>query len=427
VLFRSVSFVIAAIACGLAALCYAEFASTVPVAGSAYTFSYATFGEFVAWIIGWDLILEFAVAAAVVAKGWSSYLGTVFGFGGGITEVGAVQLDWGALLIIAFVTAILAWGTKLSAGVSLAITVIKVSVVLLVVAVGAFYIKAENYSPFIPPAESGSGGSGSEQSLFSLLTGAEGSHYGWYGLLAGASIVFFAFIGFDIVATTAEETKNPQRDVPRGILSSLAIVTVLYVAVAIVVSGMVNYTELRDAETQNLATAFSLNGVDWAAKVISIGALAGLTTVVIVLVLGQTRVLFAMSRDGLLPRPLARTGKHGTPVRITLLVGAVVAVTASVFPIDKLEEMVNIGTLFAFVLVSAGVIVLRRTRPDLPRGFRAPWVPVLPVLAILACVWLMLNLTGLTWIRFGIWMAIGVVVYFLYGRRHSLVGNRAGG
>ncbi|MGE4024600.1 amino acid permease [Mycolicibacterium sp.] len=423
----SVSFVIAAIACGLAALCYAEFASTVPVAGSAYTFSYATFGEFVAWIIGWDLILEFAVAAAVVAKGWSSYLGTVFGFGGGITEVGAVQLDWGALLIIAFVTAILAWGTKLSAGVSLAITVIKVSVVLLVVAVGAFYIKAENYSPFIPPAESGSGGSGSEQSLFSLLTGAEGSHYGWYGLLAGASIVFFAFIGFDIVATTAEETKNPQRDVPRGILSSLAIVTVLYVAVAIVVSGMVNYTELRDAETQNLATAFSLNGVDWAAKVISIGALAGLTTVVIVLVLGQTRVLFAMSRDGLLPRPLARTGKHGTPVRITLLVGAVVAVTASVFPIDKLEEMVNIGTLFAFVLVSAGVIVLRRTRPDLPRGFRAPWVPVLPVLAILACVWLMLNLTGLTWIRFGIWMAIGVVVYFLYGRRHSLVGNRAGG
>lgn len=422
----SLSFIFAAIACGLAALCYAEFASTVPVAGSAYTFSYATFGEFVAWIIGWDLILEFAVAAAVVAKGWSSYLGTVFGFGGGIADVGGLELDWGALLIIAFVTAILAWGTKLSAGVSLAITAVKVAVVLLVVVVGAFYIKMENFSPFIPPAETGGDtGSGTEQSLFSLLTGAEGSSYGWYGLLAGASIVFFAFIGFDIVATTAEETKDPQRDVPRGILASLAIVTVLYVAVAVVLSGMVSYTELRDAGNANLATAFSLNGIEWAAKVISIGALAGLTTVVIVLVLGQTRVLFAMSRDGLLPTQLAKTGEHGTPVRITLIVGVVVAVTATVFPIDKLEEMVNIGTLFAFVLVSAGVIVLRRTRPDLKRGFRTPWVPVLPILAIIACVWLMLNLTGLTWIRFGIWMAIGVVVYFLYGRRHSLVGRRA--
>ncbi|WP_349269573.1 amino acid permease [Mycolicibacterium parafortuitum] len=420
----SVSFIIAAIACGLAALCYAEFASTVPVAGSAYTFSYATFGEFVAWIIGWDLILEFAVAAAVVAKGWSSYLGTVFGFAGGTAEVAGLQLDWGALIIIAFVTLILAMGTKLSAGVSLVITALKVAVVLLVVIVGAFYVKVANFSPFVPAPEPGHGGSGSEQSLFSLITGAEGSSYGWYGLLAGASIVFFAFIGFDIVATTAEETKNPQRNVPRGILASLAIVTVLYVAVSVVLTGMVSYTELREAETQNLATAFALNGVDWAAKVISIGALAGLTTVVIVLVLGQTRVLFAMSRDGLLPTQLAKTGSRGTPVRITLIVGAVVAVTATVFPIDKLEEMVNIGTLFAFVLVSAGVIVLRRSRPDLDRGFRTPWVPVLPILSIIACVWLMLNLTGLTWIRFGLWMLIGVVVYFLYGRRHSLVGKR---
>lgn len=424
----SVSFVIAAATCGLAALCYAEFASTVPVAGSAYTFSYATFGEFVAWIIGWDLILEFAVAAAVVAKGWSSYLGTVFGFGGGTVNIAGLQLDWGALLIIVFVTVILAYGTKLSAGVSLAITVVKVAVVLLVVAVGAFYIKAANYSPFLPPAEPGHGGTGAEQSLFSLLTGAEGSSYGWYGLLAGASIVFFAFIGFDIIATTAEETKYPQRDVSRGILASLAIVTVLYVAVAIVLTGMVSYTELRAAgEDANLATAFAANGVYWAANVISIGALAGLTTVVIVLVLGQTRVLFAMSRDGLLPRSLARTGSRGTPVRITVLVGAAVAVTASAFPMDKLEEMVNIGTLFAFVLVSAGVIVLRRTRPDLKRGFRAPGVPWLPIASIVACVWLMLNLTAVTWIRFLIWMAIGVVVYFLYGRRHSVLGRREAG
>ena len=422
----SISFVIAAVACGLAALCYAEFASTVPVAGSAYTFSYATFGEFVAWIIGWDLILEFAVASAVVAKGWSSYLGTVLGFGGGSVEVGSVRLDWGALLIIACVTLLLVRGTKLSATFSLVITVIKVSVVLLVVVVGSFYIKAANYSPFIPPAEAGESGTGVEQSLFSLLTGAEGSHYGWYGVLAGASIVFFAFIGFDIVATTAEETKNPQRDVPRGILTSLAIVTVLYVAVVVVLSGMVSYRELktRDGESSNLATAFAENGVHWAAKVISIGALAGLTTVVIVLMLGQTRVLFAMSRDGLIPRQLARTGQRGTPVRITVFVGVLVAIAASVFPMDKLEEMVNIGTLFAFILVSAGVIVLRRTRPDLPRGFRAPWVPVLPIAAIVACLWLMLNLTGLTWIRFLVWMAIGVVVYLLYGRRHSVLAQR---
>lgn len=421
----SISFVLAAIACGLAALCYAEFASTVPVAGSAYTFSYATFGEFVAWIIGWDLILEFAVASAVVAKGWSSYLGEVFEFGGGTASFGGLQLDWGALLIIAFVTVILALGTKLSAGVSLAITVIKVAVVLLVVAVGAFYIKAENYSPFLPPAQPGEGGRGADQSLLSLLTGAEGSSYGWYGLLAGASIVFFAFIGFDVVATTAEETKNPQRDVSRGILASLAIVTVLYVAVSVVLTGMVHYTQLREAgEKANLATAFNANGIDWAAKVISIGALAGLTTVVIVLVLGQTRVFFAMARDGLLPRTLARTGRHGTPVRITLIVGVLVALTASVFPIDKLEEMVNIGTLFAFVLVSAGVIVLRRSRPDLKRGFRVPGVPWLPIASIVACVWLMLNLTALTWIRFLVWMAIGVALYFLYGRRHSVLGRR---
>jgi APA family basic amino acid/polyamine antiporter len=423
----SVSFVIAAITCGLAALCYAEFASTVPVAGSAYTFSYATFGEFTAWIIGWDLILEFAVAGAVVAKGWSSYLGTVFGFSGGTVDIGPVTLDWGALLIIGVLCLLLARGTKVSANFSAVITAIKVAVVLLVVIVGAFYIKAANYTPFIPPAESGGETSGGiDQSVFSLLTGAEGSTYGWYGLLAGASIVFFAFIGFDIVATTAEETKNPQRDVPRGILFSLAIVTALYVAVSVVLSGMVPYTDLKTGPDgqANLASAFSANGVEWAATVISIGALAGLTTVVMVLLLGQIRVVFAMSRDGLLPRGLARTGPQGTPVRITVVVGVVVALAASVFPIGRLEEMVNVGTLFAFVLVSAGVIVLRRTRPDLKRGFRAPWVPALPIVSIIACVWLMLNLTGLTWIRFGVWMAIGIVVYLVYGRRHSVLGGR---
>ena len=420
----SLSFLLAAVTCGLAALCYAEFASTVPVAGSAYTFSYATFGEFVAWIIGWDLILEFSIGAAVVAKGWSSYLGTVFGFSGGVADLGFIQLDWGAILIVAAVATLLVMGTKLSSNFSAVVTAVKVAVVLLVVIVGSFYIKAANYSPFIPPARSGesAGGTGINQSLFSLLTGATGSHYGLYGLLAGASIVFFAFIGFDVVATTAEETKDPQRDVAKGILASLAIVTVLYVAVSVVLSGMVPYTALQttaEGKQANLATAFAANGVHWAATVISIGALAGLTTVVMVLVLGQSRVVFAMARDGLLPRSLAKTGSRGTPVRITVGVAVLIAVAASVFPVDKLEEMVNVGTLFAFVLVSAGVMVLRRSRPDLKRGFRVPWVPLLPILSIVACVWLMLNLTALTWIRFLIWMALGVVIYYAYGRRHS--------
>lgn len=423
-----VSFLIAAVTCALAALCYAEFASILPVAGSAYTFSYATFGEFVAWIIGWDLILEFSVGAAVVAKGWSSYLATVFGFAGGTTRLGFLDLDWGALLIIGVVTGLLAAGTKLSSRFSAVITAIKVSVVLLVVVVGASLIKAKNFTPFIPPTETrpGAAGTGIDQSVFSWLAGGGGSHYGWYGVLAGASIVFFAFIGFDVVATTAEETRNPQRDVARGILASLAIVTVLYVAVSVVLSGMVSYTELREKGNGhvNLATAFSVNGIDWAAKIISIGALAGLTTVVMVLVLGLSRVMFAMARDGLLPRALAMTSDRDAPVRITVVVGVLIAVAVTAFPMAKLEEMVNVGTLFAFILVSAGVIVLRRTRPDLPRGFSAPFVPALPILSIAACLWLMVNLTVLTWLRFVIWMVVGIAVYVFYGYRHSVLGKQ---
>ncbi|MCE4267097.1 amino acid permease [Rhodococcus globerulus] len=422
----SLAFVIAAVACGLAALCYAEFASTVPVAGSAYTFSYATFGEFVAWIIGWDLILEFALASSVVAKGWSLYLGEVMGSRSPIVELGPVSFDWGAVLIIAVITVLLVTGTKLSSRVSLVITSIKVAVVLLVIIVGMFYIDTDNYTPYIPPSQPGSAGEGIHQSLFSYVTGAGGSTFGWYGLLAAASLVFFAFIGFDVVATTAEETKEPQKALPRGILGSLLIVTVLYVAVTLVLTGMVNYTVL-EGDTSNLATAFAFHDITWAKNVISFGALAGLTTVVMVLMLGQTRVLFAMARDGLMPRRLAPTGKHGTPVRITVLVGVVVAVLAGFFPIGTLEEMVNIGTLFAFVLVSIGVVVLRRTRPDLPRGFRVPLVPWVPILAVLACVWLMFNLSVETWIRFVVWMALGVVIYFAYSRRHSLIGKRERG
>ncbi|WP_158888712.1 amino acid permease [Amycolatopsis anabasis] len=433
----SLAFVFAGIACALAALCYAEFASTVPVAGSAYTFSYATFGEFLAWIIGWDLILEFAVAAAAVAKGWSSYLQTVlrYVFGENVTtkfEIGGLPVDWGSLLLIVVLATLLTLGTKLSSRFSLVITTIKVVIVLFVIILGIAYISPDNYTPFIPPAaEGGDGGGGVDQSLLSAMLGGSGSAYGAFGLLAGASLVFFAFIGFDIVATTAEETRNPQRSVPRGILGSLAIVTVLYVATSLVVAGMVPYKELAtDADPagrKTLASAFASHGVDWAANIISIGALAGLTTVVMVLMLGQTRVLFAMSRDGLLPRALAKTGKRGTPARVNVLVGVAVAIAATFFEADKLEEMVNVGTLFAFVLVSAGVMVLRRTRPDLKRGFRVPLMPLIPILAIAACLWLMLNLTVLTWLRFIGWMVLGVIIYFVYSKRASLLGKRQNG
>ncbi|MFS0900271.1 amino acid permease [Mycolicibacterium litorale] len=419
----AVSFLIAATACGLAAMCYAEFASTVPVAGSAYTFSYIVFGELVAWIIGWDLILEVAVAAAVIADSWSGYLGTMLGLGRLTTHLGALQIDWGALSIIAAVTAILASGAKVSARVSLAITAVKVSVVLLVIIVGAFYINTANYFPFIPPAEPAGGET--EQSLLSLVVGGGSSHYGWYGLLAGASIVFFAFIGFDIVATAAEETRRPQRDVPRGILASLVIVTVLYIAVVIVLTGMVKYTTLHAAgDNANLATAFAVNGVNWAAHIVALGALAGLTTVQIVVLFGQTRLVLAMSRDGLMPRWLSRTGRRRTPIRITVLGGMVVAVAASLFPIGMLDEMVNIGSLFAFTLVSGGVILLRRRRPDLPRGFRVPFMPLIPICSVTACVWLMLNLTALTWIRFVAWLGTGLIIYALYGRRRSALAHR---
>jgi APA family basic amino acid/polyamine antiporter len=433
----SLAFVFAGIACALAALCYAEFASTVPVAGSAYTFSYATFGEFLAWIIGWDLVLEFSVAAAAVGKGWSVYLQTVlrYVFGENVTTtatIAGVDVDWGALLLVAVLAAILTLGTKLSSRFSLVITAIKVLIVLFVIILGIAYINPDNYSPFIPPAAEGAAAKGGvEQSLLSAVFGGAGSVYGGFGLLAGASLVFFAFIGFDVVATTAEETRNPQRNVPRGILGSLAIVTVLYVATSLVVSGMLPYTQLATdappAGRKTLATAFAANGVDWAATIISIGALAGLTTVVMVLMLGQQRVLFAMARDGLVPRTLAKTGKRGTPVRVNVIVGIVVALAATFFPADKLEEMVNVGTLFAFILVSGGVLVLRRSRPDLQRGFRVPLVPLIPILAIAACAWLMLNLTVLTWLRFIAWMVLGVIIYFAYSRRHSLLGKRQRG
>jgi APA family basic amino acid/polyamine antiporter len=430
----TLAFLLAAVTCALAIMCYAEFASAVPVAGSAYTFTYATLGELLAWIIGWDLILEMLTAAAVIAKYWGIYLSDVFTLWNWhvpeTINVLGINVSWGPFIIVAIFTVLLVLGTKLSARVSGVITVIKVAIVLFVIVVGAFFIKPDNYTPFIPKAVPTNGGAGDAwgQSLFSFMTGAAPAQYGIFGLLAGASLVFFAFIGFDVVATSAEEVKNPQRTLPRGIFAGLAIVTVLYIAVSLVLTGMVPYTVLADDPTASLATAFISVGADWAAQVIAVGILVGLTTVIMVLLLGLSRVLFSMSRDGLLPRSLSVTSeKRRTPARIQILVGCAVALLAGLTDVGILEEMINIGTLSAFVLVSIGVIVLRKKRPDLKRSFKVPLSPYLPILSAVLCLWLMLNLTTLTWVRFLVWLVVGFIIYFSYGRRHSLVGLRAKG
>jgi basic amino acid/polyamine antiporter, APA family len=419
----AISFVIAGVVCGLSALCYAEFASTVPVAGSAYTFSYATFGEFVAWIIGWDLVLELALGAATVAVGWSGYLNQLLDdIGTPLPETIAgetARFNIPAIFIVLVMTAVLVLGIKLSSRVTAVIVVIKVAIVLLVIAVGIFFVEAANYTPFVPPAEPAeAGASGWDAPLAQVLFGFSPGTFGWGGVIAGAAIVFFAFIGFDIVATAAEETRNPERDMPRGILGSLAICTALYVAVSLVVVGMQNYEDL--SATAPLAGAFSSVGLTFFSSVISIGALAGLTSVVMILMLGQSRVLFAMSRDRLLPPTLAKVHpRYGTPYRITIVTGVIVAIIAGLVPLTELAELVNIGTLFAFLLVSVGVWILRRTRPELPRTFRVPLINVLPWVSAAASLWLMANLPVETWVRFLVWMAVGVLLYTVYGRRHS--------
>src|SRR3954447_18503700 len=418
----ALSFVVAGIVCALAALCYAEFASTVPVAGSAYTFSYATLGEFIAWVIGWDLVLELALGAATVSVGWSGYLNQLLGDLGiplptSIAgETATVNIP--AIFIALLMTGVLILGIKLSSRVTSVIVAIKIVIVLLVIVVGVFYVKAANYSPFIPPAQPRETGGGLSAPLIQTLFGFAPSTFGVGGMLAGAAIVFFAFIGFDIVATAAEETKNPKRDLPRGILGSLAICTLLYVAVSLVVVGMQNYTEL--STTAPLADAFRSVGLPFFSGLISVGALAGLTSVVMILMLGQSRVLFAMSRDHLLPPTLGAVHpRYGTPYKITVVTGVVVAVLAGLIPLSALAELVNIGTLFPFLLVSIGGWILRRTRPELPRSFRVPMINVLPWLSAAASLYLMLNLPGETWLRFLIWMVIGIALYFAYGRRRS--------
>ena len=424
----SLSFVFSGIACALAALCYAEFASTVPVAGSAYTFSYASIGEFFAWIIGWDLILEFTVGAATVSVGWSQYFNRILESFFGVSLPPAITgevVNLPAAAIALILTVILVIGIRLSSGFNLTVTAIKLAVVIFFIGLGIFFVNAANWSPFIPPA----GGTvesvsteGGGPSLLQYLTGAEQQAFGFAGIITAAAIVFFAYIGFDVVATTSEEARNPRRDLPIGILGSLAICTILYVLVSQIMTGIVPYNQL-DPEAP-MASVFRDIGLNWAAGLVSIGAICGLTSVIMILMLGQSRVAFAMSRDNLLPRYFARAHpRFRTPYRITILTGVVVAIIAAFVDLTRLAELVNIGTLFAFCLVSVGVMILRRTQPDLPRAFRTPLVPVVPILAILFCLYLMVSLPVGTWWRFVVWMVLGLVVYFVYSMRASRLGR----
>jgi APA family basic amino acid/polyamine antiporter len=433
----ALSFLFAGVACALAALCYAEFASTVPVAGSAYTFSYATFGELIAWTIGWDLVLEFTIGASALAVGFSAYLnslldGTAFELPAAVQSVSTESnpdgvFDISAVVIALVVTGVLIAGIKFSSLFNQIVVAIKLTVVAVVVIGGIGYISTDNYDPFVPASQGSAGEDASwlHVPLIQTLFGVEPSIYGWWGVFSGAAIVFFAFIGFDVVATTAEETRNPQRNVPVGILGSLAIVTVLYMSVSLVVTGMQNYTEIDPNDAAPLATAFESHGVEWMGDFISVGACIGLVVVCMILILGQSRVGFAMARDGLLPIALAKVHpRFRTPYRITAITGVAVAIIAGLVDLSTLAELVNIGTLFAFILVSIGVVLLRRSRPDLERHFRVPAAPLVATLSVLMCLYLMLNLPGETWVRFLVWMALGFVVYAVYGHRHSRLGQR---
>ena len=427
-----ISFLIAGVVCGAAVMCYAEFASMIPVAGSAYTFTYTTVGEVVAWVIGWDLLLEMLMAGSVVSKYWGVYLNDFFRLVGwnintNIT-IGSFNFDFAPIIVVAFFTTLLVCGTKIGARVDGALTILKIAIVLFVVIVGFFYVKAENFTPFIPPSEpataTGSGLAATmEQPLWQWATGMTPSIYGVAGIISGAALVFFAFLGFDVVATTSEETVNPKKNVPLGIGVGMGLIIVLYTLVAIVTTGMVSYKDLAKQKDPSLATAFEMVGADWAAKIISFGIVIGLATVVMVLLLGLTRVVFAMSRDGLLPRSLSHTGKHGTPVRLQIAVGVVMTLIAASCNVSILADMVNIGTLSAFTLVSISIPIMRKKRPDLKRVFKIPGNPWVPILIALANIWLMLNLSVLTWIRFVVWLAVGFCIYFGYGYRHARLGT----
>lgn len=428
-----ISFLIAGIICGAAVMCYAEFASMIPAAGSAYTFTYTTVGELVAWVIGWDLILEMLMAGSVVSKYWSVYLNDflrLVGFNSS-TELhfGKFTFDWAPIIVITFFTVLLVLGTRIGARVDGAFTILKIGIVAFVVIVGFFYIKASNYTPFIPPSEPAnkvlgpSSGGVMTQPLLQWVTGQQPTVYGISGIVSGAALVFFSFLGFDVVATASEEAKNPKRNVPLGIGIGMLLVIVMYMLVAIVTTGMVSYKDLAKAKDPSLATGFELVGATWAAKIISFAIVIGLTTVVMVLLLGLTRVVFAMSRDGLLPRGLSKVGKHGTPAKLQIAVGVLFAIVSSSFDVSILANMVNIGTLSAFTMVAISIPIMRKKRPDLPRSFKIPGSPWVPILIAVANLWLMLNLTVITWIRFVAWLLLGFCIYFGYSYRHSRLGT----
>jgi len=404
----TLSFIVAAMACCFAALCYAEFASTVPVAGSIYTYSYATLGEFVAWMIGWDLLLEYGLATSTVAVGWSGYFQSLMsGFGlvlpDALTAAPGARpgvdtlFNLPAFLIMIALTAMLSLGMRESARVNNVMVIIKTGVVLLFIAVGVGHVRPENWEPFMP--------------------------YGMGGVMSAAALVFFAFIGFDAVTSAAEEVKNPKRDLPIGIIGSLVVCTILYVVVAAIMTGIVPHLDFKGVD-HPVSLALQVAGENWVAGFVDLAAILGMSTVILVMAYGQTRILFAMSRDGLLPAKLSTVHpKYGTPFFATWLVGIIFGLIAAVVPLNVLAELVNIGTLAAFTLVSIAVIVLRKKRPDLPRAFRCPGVPFIPGLAIVFCLVLMSFLSWHTWLAFVIWLAIGAVVYFGYARQRSLLNK----
>jgi basic amino acid/polyamine antiporter, APA family len=431
------SFVAAGITCVFAALCYAEFASMVPVAGSAYTYAYATLGELFAWIIGWDLILEYAVASATVAHGWSHYFQdflSIFHLGlprpftnapfdynpaTGRLNLTGTWFDLPAIVIALLVTIVLVKGIRESASLNAGIVILKVAIVFFVIIVGARYVNPANWRPFAPFGLTGF-------SFFGhTIMGQTGKGGEPLGMLAGAAYVFFAYIGFDSVSTHAEEARNPSRDVPIGIMTSLVLCTILYIAVAAVLTGMVPYNLINiDAPVSD---AFRQAGLPWAQLLISVGAIAGITSVLLVMMLSQPRIFLAMARDGLLPTGFfaAVHERFRTPWKSTILTGACVATMGAFLPLRILAELVNIGTLLAFVIVCAAVLIMRRTHPEVPRPFRAPLGPVVPILGILSCLLLMFSLPAENWLRLFIWLAIGLTIYFTYGRHHSRLGNPA--
>ncbi len=427
------SFTAAGIACIFAALCYSEFAAMVPVAGSAYTYAYATLGELFAWIIGWDLILEYAVASATVAHGWSHYFQDLIGIfhfnvpfsvsrspfdfdpATGLLHSTGTIIDLPAIIITVIITAVLVKGIKESVGLNATMVGIKLTAVFLVIILGAFYITPANWHPFAPYGYTGI-------SFFGrTLWGQTGAGGAPQGVLAGAAMIFFAYIGFDSLSTHAEEAKNPQRDVPIGIITSLILCTVLYIAVSAIITGMVPYNKINiDAPISN---AFKQVGLEWAQLIISFGALAGITSVLLVMMLSQPRIFLAMARDGFLPESVfgAVHKKFRTPWKSTILTGIFVATLAGFLPLRILAELVNIGTLFAFVVVCSAVLIMRRMHPEAVRPFRAPFFPYVPILGIITCLILMFSLPEENWLRLLVWLVIGLAIYIFYGRKHSIM------